>query len=91
MRGHVGGDHLQPGAVARIVGELGVDEIGERVDSLGLEPLADPLEEAVALVEAEIEQHAQRALDQRHLVLPALVLELAVVERMMISRSSAAE
>ena len=78
--GHVGRDHLQAGAEARVVGEVGVDEVGERADSLGLEPLADPLEEAVAFVEAEVEQHAQRALDQRHLVLPALVLELPVVE-----------
>ena len=78
--GHVGRDHLQPRAKTRVVGVVGVDEVGERPDALGLEPLADPLEEDVAFVEAEVEQHAQRALDQRHLVLPALVLELPVVE-----------
>jgi hypothetical protein len=77
----VGGDHLQPVAVARVLGELVVDEVGERAHALRLEPLPDPGEEAVALVDAEVEQQAQRALDQRHLVLPGPVLELAVVER----------
>ena len=45
------------------------------------QPLADPLEEAVALEEPEVEQQAQRALHERHPVLPGAILELAVVER----------
>src|SRR5688500_5159804 len=37
--------------------------------------------QALALVEAEVEEQADRALDQRHLVFPGAVLELPVVER----------
>src|SRR5688572_5233010 len=50
------------------------------MDALGGEQSAHPLEELLPLVEPLVEEQARSAVEERDLVLPALVLELGEVE-----------
>jgi hypothetical protein len=77
-RGDVGGDHLEPRPVLRILPPRA--EVGERPDALRGQQPAHPLEGSIALEDARLEQDVQRLPDQRDAVDPARVLELAEVE-----------
>jgi hypothetical protein len=73
--GHVGGDHPQAVAVARILGLL-VHHLPEARDALRREEVADPFPEVLALVDALVAQQAHSLAGRPEPVLPVLVLEL---------------
>ena len=77
---NVGGDHLQAVTVVGVLGELGDTKVGEGPNAFGREQLLDPGMEALALVEALLEQNAEAASEEGNVVLPGLVLEGGEVE-----------